>query len=119
MRSHLLEGKVRHRRTRPTAYELEHDVFYFALDLSELDEVARRFALISRNRPNVFSFRDRDHLVPPAVDVPASVLDHLRAAGVDLHGWRVTLIANLRTSATSSTRPASTSAGTPRANWRS
>jgi DUF1365 family protein len=97
MRSHLLEGKVRHRRTRPAAYELEHDVFYFALDLSELDEVARRFALVSRNRPNVFSFRDRDHLVQPAVDVQASVLEHLRAAGVDPEGWRVTLITNLRT----------------------
>ena len=42
-----------------------HDVFYFALDLSELDEVTRRLRLLSRNRRNVFSFRDVDHLVPP------------------------------------------------------
>ena len=40
MRSHLLEGVVRHRRVRPFAYALEHDVFYVALDLDELDEVA-------------------------------------------------------------------------------
>ena len=33
MRSHLLEGKVRHRRVRPIQYALEHDVYYFALDL--------------------------------------------------------------------------------------
>ncbi len=42
MRSHLLEGKVRHRRTSPVEYALEHDVYYFALDLSELDAVDRR-----------------------------------------------------------------------------
>ena len=59
MRSHLLEGVVRHRRAHPFAYELEHDVFYVALDLDELDEVPRRVRLIGRNRPNLLSFRDR------------------------------------------------------------
>ncbi len=42
MRSHLLVGKVSHRRARPTTYDLEHDVFYFALDLDELDDISRR-----------------------------------------------------------------------------
>ena len=37
-RSHLLRGVVRHRRTQPMPYELEHDVFYLALDLDEIDE---------------------------------------------------------------------------------
>ena len=41
MRSHLLEGSVRHRRARPFSYTLEHGVYYVALDLDELDEVAR------------------------------------------------------------------------------
>ena len=66
MRSHLLEGKVRHRRSSPFVYELEHDVCYFALDLDELDEVASKLRLVSRNRRNVLTFRDDDHLLPPA-----------------------------------------------------
>jgi DUF1365 family protein len=37
MRSHLVWGTVRHRRSRPVQYELEHDVYYFALDLAEID----------------------------------------------------------------------------------
>ena len=41
MRSHLLEGEVRHRRARPFVYALEHDVYYLALDLDELDDVDR------------------------------------------------------------------------------
>jgi DUF1365 family protein len=95
MRSHLLEGVVRHRRTEP-AYELEHRVFYLALDLDELDEVPRRVRLIGRNRPNLLSFRDADHLDPPADDLRAAVHEHLRASGVDPEGWRITLVTNLR-----------------------
>ena len=48
MRSHLLAGKVRHRRSSPFVYEFEHDVWYFAIDLDEIDEVASRLRLVSR-----------------------------------------------------------------------
>ena len=80
MNSHLLEGVVRHRRVRPFVYALEHDVFYVALDLDELDEVPRQVRSVSRNRWNLLSFRDDDHLVPPSHDVRASVMDAACAA---------------------------------------
>ena len=96
MRSHLLEGKVRHRRVRPAVYELEHDVFYFALDLGELDQVAGRTRLVGRNRRNVVTFRDADHLAPDGGDLRRQVDGHLRGAGVDPEGWTVTLVTNLR-----------------------
>ena len=95
MRSHLLEGIVRHRRTRPFTYAFEHKVFYFALDLGELDAVAR-LRLVSRNRSNFFTFRDDDHLDPRAADLNASISEHLRSTGFDPEGWRITLITNLR-----------------------
>ena len=96
MRSHLLEGTVRHRRARPFTYELEHDVYYFALDLDELDEVTRRLRLVSRNRANVVSFRDTDHLATPVADLPGGILDHLRSEGLDPAGWTITLVTGLR-----------------------
>jgi DUF1365 family protein len=96
MRSHLLDGKVRHRRSRPVEYALEHDVYYFALDLAELDEVGRSLRLIGRNRPNVLEFRDSDHWPSPARDIRTAVLEHLRAEGEDPIGWRITLVTNLR-----------------------
>ncbi len=96
MRSHLLEGKVRHRRARPFTYELEHDVLYFALDLDELDEVARKTRLVSRNRRNVVALWDRDHLPIPATDLRADFLAHLRAEGLAPDGWSVMLVTNLR-----------------------
>ncbi len=96
MRSHLLEGKVRHRRARPVEYALEHDVYYFALDLSELDEVDRSLRLVGWKRRNVLQFRDDDHWPVPASDLRATVLQHLRAEGEDPSGWRITLVTNLR-----------------------
>lgn len=96
MRSHLLTGKVRHRRTRPQVYELEHDVFYLALDLSEIDEAMRSSWLLSRGRFHVLSFRDGDHWVPAATDLQESVHAHLQAEGFDPYGWRITLIATPR-----------------------
>jgi DUF1365 family protein len=96
MRSHLLEGLVRHRRMRPFVYALEHGVYYVALDLDELDDVDRSSWVLGRNRRRVLVLRDNDHLVPPAQDIRASFLDHLRAQGEDPEGWQVTLVTNLR-----------------------
>jgi uncharacterized protein len=96
MRSHLLEGKVAHRRSGPVTYALEHDVYYFALDLEELDDVARSLRLVGRNRRNVLEFRDDDHWPVPASDIRSTVLEHLRAEGEDPTGWRIALVTNLR-----------------------
>lgn len=100
MRSHLLAGKVRHRRSSPFVYELEHDVWYFAIDLDEIDEVASKLRLVSRNRRNVLSFRDDDHMLPPAESLVGSlaesVREHLASGGVDPADWRITLVTNLR-----------------------
>jgi uncharacterized protein len=94
VRSHLVEGKVRHRRTRPFVYALEHDVFYLALDLAELDEVGRSFRLLGRNRWRPLAFRDADHWLPAAEDLRASVLEHLRSEGFeDPERWQITLVA--------------------------
>lgn len=96
MRSHLVEGTVFHRRSRPVEYTLEHKVFYLALDLDELDLVDRSLRLLSRNRRNVLEFRDSDHWPEPADDIRETVLAHLRAEGEDPTGWRITLVSNLR-----------------------
>lgn len=94
MRSHLLAGTVRHRRTRPFTYALEHDVFYLALDLAELDGLNRRFRLLGRNRWRPLAFRDADHWLPAATDLRAAVLEHLRGEGfADADRWRVILVA--------------------------
>jgi uncharacterized protein len=96
MRSHLLEGRVRHRRLRPFAYELDHAVHSFELDLDELDIVAERSRLIARNRRGIVTFHDRDHLPEPAADLAVAVRAHLRDEGVDPGGWTITVVTSLR-----------------------
>lgn len=96
MRSHLLEGTVRHRRARPTAYALEHAVYYFGLDLDELDELPRRVPLVRRNRPWLVELRDGDHLPRPATDLRSDIRAHLRVEGLNPDGWRIELVTNLR-----------------------
>ena len=96
LRSHLLAGKVRHRRAQPFTYGLEHDVFYFGLDLAELDAIAAGSRLVGRNRRSLVTFRDADHLPTPATDLDADIRAHLRDEGEDPRGWRITLITSLR-----------------------
>ncbi len=96
MRSHLLEGVVRHRRARPFTYGLEHSVWYAALDLAELDHLDRRLRLFGRNRRAATTFRDTDHVLAGATDVDVSIRALLRAASDDPDGWRITLITSLR-----------------------
>ena len=96
MRSHILEGVVRHRRARPVTYSLEHGVYYLALDLDEMARVDRSLRLFSRGRRNVLSFRDEDHLDPPSTDLSRDVPSYLAANGIDPTGWQITLVANAR-----------------------
>ena len=96
MNSHLLEGRVRHRRTGPVSYALDHAVWYAALDLDELDHVDRRLRLFSRNARNAAVFRDADHLPVPATDLAADIRRHLAGEGIDPTGWRIVLVTNLR-----------------------
>lgn len=59
--SALFEGVVTHSRLRPKKHKLRYRVFSFLLDLDEIDGLAAKLKLFSRNRFNLFSFHDRDH----------------------------------------------------------
>lgn len=91
LRSHLLVGTVRHRRTRHTTYEFTHRVWYAALDLDELAQVGR-WPLLAYERHALLEVRDRDHLARPGLGLRESVAAHLREAGLDPATLRVTLV---------------------------
>jgi DUF1365 family protein len=106
---------VLHHRFTPKAHRFAYRIFMMAIDLDELDTLHRRLRLFSVNRPNLYAFRERDHLPPtpvhnPSPDNPAArthapsdtpaallslkarVLTHLAAHNIDLTGGRVLLI---------------------------
>ena len=113
LQSGLYECRVMHHRFAPKAHRFDYRIFLFALDLDELAACARRTALFSVNRPNLYSFRESDYLptgealhggparpaaaapgpaAGPAPTLKERVVAYLAARGVDLAGGRVLLL---------------------------
>lgn len=69
----------------------------FYLDLDEIDNLSSKLALFSRNRFNVFNFRDRDHLVFDKPGVKQNILKYLRENGVAEEVKRIQLLTNVAT----------------------
>ena len=94
-----------HARFAPRRHRFLYRIFLFALDLDELDTLHRRLALFSVNRPNLYSFRERDFLptgepihngapekLTSAGRLKVRVTAFLAERGVDLSGGRVLLV---------------------------
>ncbi len=60
MKSAIYAGEVFHQRFRPRVHKLRYRVFQCLFDLDEIDAMASKLRLFSRNRFNVFSFHDKD-----------------------------------------------------------
>jgi len=83
----LYECQMMHRRLLPKRYDLRHALVMFYLDLDELDELSARLRLFSRNRANLYAFRDADHLPgcsPLGAPLRARIEQYLAAAGLRL-----------------------------------
>jgi DUF1365 family protein len=61
VRSALYTGTLVHARSEPRRNVFRYPVAYWLLDLDELPELERRLRLVSVNRRNVVTLRDRDH----------------------------------------------------------
>lgn len=96
MNSALYECRVMHHRTAPKVHHFRYGIFMFALDLDEIDTLAERIPFFSRNRRNVYEFRDRDHLTLPGFEdagVKANVIAWLASQGLEFPaGGRIVLI---------------------------
>jgi DUF1365 family protein len=72
------ECDVFHRRLRPKQHEFLYRVFYFYLDLGELEEAERKLKIFGVNRPNVYSLRDGDHFQYDEGSKPLPIADNVR-----------------------------------------
>jgi uncharacterized protein len=87
LNSCLYECQVMHQRLSPKRYALHHALFMFYIDLDEIDALSRRLRLLSRNRWNLYSFRDDDHM--PGCGQSGAALKHrlaqyLATQGIEL-----------------------------------
>jgi DUF1365 family protein len=89
--SNLYTGAVIHRRLRPRTHELRFRAFWLLLDLDEIDALARKLGLFSRNRWNAVSFHDSDHGDGSTTPLRAQIEDRLRLAGIKPEGGAISL----------------------------
>lgn len=99
----LYQAKVMHHRLTPKEHSFHYNVFMFYLDLDEIDSLAARLWWMSRNRFNLFNFRDKDHLQLPrekpdtTKNVRQHIVDYLRLSGITEGLGRIMLLTNLCT----------------------
>ena len=91
--SAIYVGQVMHRRLRPRVHRLRYRIWSLFLDLAELDGLARRLRLFSRNRFNLLSFHDRDHGDGSTTPLRIQVERLVREAGMDVELGAVRILA--------------------------
>ena len=90
--SALYAGVVGHKRLTPFRHAFRYRVYSLYVDLDALPTLHRRLRLFSYNRPNLFSFHDRDHGPRDGSGLRPWIDAQLARAGVDLTGGRVMLL---------------------------
>lgn len=92
-----------HHRLAPKEHSFWYNIFMFYLDLDELDMLHKKLNFVSRNKFNLFNFRDKDHLQLPrenpdtSKNVRQHITDYLRINGVDIGNGRIMVLTNLST----------------------
>jgi uncharacterized protein len=84
LNSCLYECVIVHRRLRPKPYAFEHRMMMLYADLDELDAIDRHTRLLSRERANLYSFRDADYFpTGTAGGLKSRVSAFLQQHGID------------------------------------
>jgi cyclopropane-fatty-acyl-phospholipid synthase len=96
MHSRIYAGVLRHERLHGVRHGFDYGLHMYALDLDELDELARDCPLFGHNRVRPLALHDRDYLHPGDAPLRDKVLRALRENGVGGEPARVMLFTALR-----------------------
>ncbi|SDE12892.1 DUF1365 domain-containing protein [Pedobacter soli] len=100
-KSSIYTAKVMHHRLAPKKHAFWYRVYMFYIDLDELDLLAQKLRWFSRNKFNLFSFRDAEHLQLPRENPDKTkntrhhLEDYLKENGVDGSRLKIKLLTNL------------------------
>lgn len=92
-----------HNRLAPKKHQFHYDIFMFYLDLDEIDFISKKLKWMSKNKFNLFNFRDKDHLQLPkenpdqSKNIRQHITDYLKTNGVDIGKGKIMLLTNLCT----------------------
>jgi DUF1365 family protein len=88
----IYSSEVMHQRFSSTPYRFRYRVFSLLLDIDAIDRVVATSRLFSRNRFNLLSFYDRDHLPDGAKDLRGWAEGVLARGGISMPGLKVRLL---------------------------
>jgi DUF1365 family protein len=88
----VYRSEVMHQRFFLTQYRFRYRVFSLLLDIDKVDSAAASTWLFSRNRFNLLSFHDRDHLPDGTDDLRGWAEGVLADGGLDGSGLRIRLL---------------------------
>lgn len=94
--SGLYAGTITHRRYAPKAHEFRYSLFMALLEIDRIDELMAVSPLTSRNRWNVSSFYDRDHIGDASLSLRDRVRASAAATGRTLPDGPIYLLTHLR-----------------------
>jgi len=99
----LYRARVMHHRLSPKKHQFHYNIFMFYLDLDEIDALSSKLWWMSRNRFNLFNFRDGDHLQLPIENPDKTkntrqhITSYLAENGVEIGNGRIMVLTNLCT----------------------
>lgn len=96
LNSCMYEADVFHMRTAPTQNKFQYKIFNFYIDLEEVDQLSHKSIFFSRNRWNLFSYYDKDHLQFGKESTYENVKTFLEASGVKEPVGKIYLLTNFR-----------------------
>lgn len=86
-------GSVVHQRLRPKRHRLRYRAYWTLLEVGKDGLLTQGLRLLSWDRFNLFSFRRADHGDGSDKPLRAQIEAHLAAAGIDLAGGRILMLA--------------------------
>jgi cyclopropane fatty-acyl-phospholipid synthase-like methyltransferase/DUF1365 family protein len=85
----LYEVDIAHVRATPIRHDVRHRSHQWFVDLDDLPRLPRPLRALAR-------FESRDHVGDPNQSLRANMDTYLAEQGIDLHGGRITMLANAR-----------------------
>lgn len=96
MNSGFFISYIKHERFIPKKYEFENRYFWSKFDLDELDTLHQSTSIFSRNKFNLVTFRDHDHINLGHATLKENIQAFLQEQGVNEKITKIDLVTNPR-----------------------
>lgn len=96
MKSTIVKGQVFHKRFFPEIHQLRYPLYFYCLDLSELDSLDRNFPGFAYNRFGIISIHDGDYLDNGRGSIQEKLFRYLGRSGIQSGIGQVMMVTSPR-----------------------